>query len=80
VFREVARPVRGRTIGAASRTALDRSLNVAEFDPKPREHRDRVHDKPAVIAGMMTSFVGIRLCLDCTVHADQVVSYQRLQR
>ena len=72
MFREVARPVGGWSTGTTAGAELERALEVAKFDPKPRERRDRVHDESAAVAGMVISFVGIGTGLDCAIYADRV--------
>ncbi|ELY35380.1 hypothetical protein C496_23638 [Natronorubrum tibetense GA33] len=67
---EVARPIRGWSTGATTRTELYGIFQVAQFDAKPRERRERVNDESTPVAGVVIALIGIGSRLNCTVDTD----------
>ena len=43
---------------------------MAEFDAEARQHCGGVDDEPTAVAGVVVTFVGVRLRLDRAVDAD----------
>ena len=69
---EIARPVRRGPARTAAGAQLYRAVEMAEFDPEPRERRGRVDDEPTAVAGGVIALVGNRLRPNCAVDTDRV--------